>query len=81
MSALPAPQCRYGYTGEQLQEVLGDRLPDFHHFMRDQTMALCDGRKFDYAAGDHRETGCGPHGGVVYSSDLHRFLAGRRPLD
>ncbi|RAO26490.1 hypothetical protein PSN13_06518 [Micromonospora saelicesensis] len=81
MSTLPEPACRYGYTVEQLQEALGDRADAFGRWMSGQTGAICDGRAYDYDACEYRETNCGPHGSVVYSHDLRRFLAGGRPLD
>lgn len=33
--------CELGATPEELQAVLGDRLPVFHDWMRGQTMGLC----------------------------------------
>ena len=81
MSRLPEPACRYGFTWQQVEDILGDRVDEFSRFMRGQTVSLCDGREYDYAAGGWRDTGCGPHGTAVYTSDLRHFLAGRRPLD
>ena len=66
---IPKPACRYGYTEEQVEEIVGDRLEEFHVWFRGQTGAICDGGKF-------YNTGCGPHGAVVYAHDLERFLSG-----
>lgn len=75
------PDCRYGYSATQLEALLGDRLDDFYRWMCGQTVSICDGREYDYDARDYRDTGCGPHGTVVYTSDVRQFLAGRAPLD
>ncbi|WBB94216.1 hypothetical protein [Verrucosispora sp. WMMC514] len=81
MITLPEPDCRYGYTIDQLTAVLGDRLDDFYQWMRGQTVSLCNGSEHNPERGGQWPTGCGPHGTVVYRSDLRQFLAGRRPLD
>ncbi|PZG12953.1 hypothetical protein C1I95_24740 [Micromonospora craterilacus] len=81
MITLPDPDCRYGYTVEQLEAILGDRLDAFGRWIDGQTISLCTGSEFDNQAKGNKPTGCGPHGSVVYGSDLRRFLAGRRSLD
>lgn len=79
MSELPQPQCRYGYTTKQVEEIVGDRAPEFWRDLRGQTIACCTGSEYDYGTEQERETGCGPHGTAVYGDDLRRFLAGCRP--
>lgn len=67
---LPAPECVLGYTGNQVREIMGDRLDEFHRWMRGQTVSGCQAEECDRA-----------HGGVVYESDLVRFLDGRPIID
>lgn len=71
---LPDPECLYGYTQPQLDQILGERQDDFREFMRGQTISLCDGKKWNYASQREEESGCGPHGAVVYPTDLRRFM-------
>ena len=52
----------------------------FLEWMTGQTMATCDGREFNHDTGTYEPSNCGPHGTVVYSRDLRRFLAGL-PVD
>jgi len=74
--ALLPPSCSLGYTESDLDAVLGDRLPEFRRWFRGQTGVICEGRRYDHQAKEYRETGCGPHGFVVYAHDLERFLSG-----
>ena len=47
---LPEPASKYGYTPEQIEEILdGDDLADFREWMSGQTMALIDGSPVVYA--------------------------------
>ena len=80
MTDLPEPACRYGYTRDQLAAILAGRLDEFHRWFHGQTGAICDGREWDFDACQWRDTGCGPHGMAVYSSDLRRFLDRRDPV-
>lgn len=68
--SVPNPECRYGYTAEELKTILGDQLGAFDQWFVGQTGAVCEGR-----------SGCGPHGFVVYRSDVIDFLAGRETAD
>ena len=43
MSDLPDPVCEYGYSFEQLTEIMGQRLDQFTAWTRGQTGALCEG--------------------------------------
>ncbi len=96
---LPEPSCRSGYTVEDLEGILGDRLDDFWYWMRGQTMMLCDGTKYDHERQGYFTTECSDmlpempvtreeipylgmgHGGVVYRSDLERYLRGLPVID
>jgi hypothetical protein len=40
--------CPQGLTESDLQELFGDRLPEFDRWMFGQTSGLCDGRQFHY---------------------------------
>lgn len=75
------PACELGYPGDQLERILGDRLPAFGLWMSGQTGVICDGQRYSYERGESEPTGCGPHGPVVYATDLTRFLAGRPIID
>jgi hypothetical protein len=68
--------CGSGHTAHELDLILEDRRLEFDHWMRGQTMGICDGRKYNHDTGEYEPTGCGPHGTVVYSWDLARFLHG-----
>lgn len=78
---LPKPDCEYGYTDTQLDDILGDRRPEFNRWMRGQTVAVCDGRRWIPETRVYVASGCGPHGAATYGSDLRRFLAGGPVLD
>jgi hypothetical protein len=75
------PECELGYPEKQLERILGNRLPAFNTWMAGQTIAGCEGRKYNYARKEFEPTGCGPHGFVVYASDVERFLAGLPVID
>lgn len=78
---LPKPECRYGYTTGQLRTILEDRFEEFFKWMYGQTMSLCDGRSYNHETKEY-EKGCDePHGPVVYSHDLRRFLLGLPVID
>lgn len=78
---IPAPECKLGYTDEQVAKILGDRKDAFYHWMRGQTAAVCGCRTYDHTRKEYVPDDCGPHGVVVYSDDLKRFLRGSPPLD
>ena len=73
-------ECEYGYSRHQVEEIMGDRLQEFDHWMRGQTMTLCEGKAYDHDKREYHEA-CGgvAHGPVVYDHDLRGFLA-RRPI-
>lgn len=78
---LPETECRHGYTVLQVEEIMGNRIREFSGYMTGQTMAICDGQVYDYEKKEYIESGCGPHGVVVYSWDVERFLQGRPLFD
>lgn len=80
---LPEPECKLGYTREQIREMFGtgDRLAAFWSFMYGQTLGVCTGKKYNLVEDEYLPTGCGPHGSVVYSHDVERFIRGLPPLD
>jgi hypothetical protein len=75
------PECELGYTEEQLERILGDRLPDFYRWMVGQTFTGCNGMRYNYLTGEYEPTGCGPHGFVYYAHDVNRFLSGLPVID
>lgn len=75
------PECLLGFTRGQVLDLLGDRVDAFNRWMRGQTAAICDGRRYDYEAKGYVPTDCGPHGLVIYPQDVRQFLAGGGPLD
>lgn len=79
---LPEPDCRFGYTVPQVEEIMGSRFDAFTAWMRGQTMSICDGTLWDYDAKMAVPSGCsGPHGTVIYPWDVERFLAGLPIVD
>lgn len=72
---VPSPDCEGGYTIEQVETIMGVRADEFRHWMRGQTMMLCEGRSYSHETKEYYES-CGgvAHGPVVYRWDLERFL-------
>ncbi len=77
---LPMPACKCGYTRNQVEAIMGDRLQEFDKWMYGQTMTLCEGKSYNHETREYEEA-CGgvAHGGVVYDHDLRGFLA-KRPI-
>lgn len=76
---LPDPICVLGFTSGQVEQIVTEQLgPDkmhlFQDWMRGQTVGFCDARRYDHDAGEYVESGCGPHGSVVYEPDMRRFV-------
>lgn len=82
-TGLPEPECPFGYTQAQVEQIMGDRLHDFYRWMRGQTTMLCEGRHYDYKIKSYVPDGCGPggHGMIIYRSDVMQYLDGGAPLD
>lgn len=79
--ALPAPSCALGYTTEDLKQILGSRLNEFHTWMVGQTASYCDGKRWNYPDGDWEPAHCGPHGFAYHPWDVQRFLDGSSVVD
>ena len=74
--------CKMGMTSDDLAYVFDEAaLKDLAHWMRGQTGAICEGIEWDYALGDYIESGCGPHGYIVYTGDVERFVLGLPVID
>lgn len=80
-TGLPEPECKWGYTNQQIEQIMGDRVNDFHRWMAGQTVCLCEGVEYNHAEKRSIPSGCGPHGVIIYPSDVMQFLDGGRPLD
>lgn len=52
------------------------------HWLRGQTMALCDAQRYNHTTGTY-ETRCEgvPHGMVTYSKNVARFVLGLPVID
>lgn len=75
------PDCVLGYSRDALEQILAEDYAEFGRWMRGQTAAICDGLAYDHESRKFHETGCGPHGTVVYAHDLDRFLSGLPVID
>lgn len=74
--------CRYGYTVDEVREIMGHRFDAFTYWMRGQTMMICDGTTYDYEAKVKVPSECGvAHGTVIYRWDVERFLVGLPVID
>ena len=79
---LPDSECQFGYTSKELKDILGDRFDYFWHWMRGQTISICDARVYNSETKDYDQCCNGiANGGVVYRSDLKRFLLGLTIID
>lgn len=81
MLALPEPECSYGYTIAQLHDILGEHLADFELWMYGQTAMLCSGERYNHDTQQYESDCDEPHGAVVYTRDLERYLQGRPVID
>lgn len=77
---LPEPECKWGYTSRQIEQIMGDRIDAFYRWMRGQTVSLCGGSEYRHGEG-YAPNACGPHGTVVYRCDVEQYLQGGGPLD
>ncbi|RTK93182.1 hypothetical protein EKI60_06275 [Candidatus Saccharibacteria bacterium] len=79
---LPEPECKLGFTAVQVKTILGDDTTKFYHWIAGQTMALCEGTRYDYETKRYEES-CGgaAHGPIVYPWDLNRYLSGLPIID
>ncbi len=73
------PSCRFGYTWEDLTEVIPD-LDAFDRWMIGQTRAICDGWQYNHDTQQYEPSGCSEaHGVVTYVWDVTRYLSGTDP--
>lgn len=80
MTRLPDPECKYGYTDNQIRLILGDKYNSFARWMFGQTMSICSGMEYDHDTRKMLPSGCGrAHGTIVYPWDLERYLE-RKPI-
>jgi hypothetical protein len=52
------PSCPRGYTSRDIYNMLGDEDEAFWHFMRGQTMSLCNGSTYDHDKKAYFTTAC-----------------------
>lgn len=76
------PECRLGYTRAQVAELFGNRVGEFDHWMRGQTIGLCEGKKYNHETESY-EPACGgvEHGPAYYPWDVDRFIRGDPVID
>lgn len=77
VETFPKPDCPSGYSWDLIEEILDEvTLKEFHRWMNGQTMTICEGRRYNHELRKYERDECeyNPHGAVVYSYDLHRFL-------
>lgn len=76
--------CPLGLTKDEVRALVpAELMPTFGHWMTGQTMAFCDGHRFNAQLDVYEPSACAdsPHGEVVYGADVTAFLAGHPPLD
>jgi hypothetical protein len=79
--SLNAPECSYGYPMSQLErEMDAETLARFQAWIYSQTMAICDGRRYNRDTGEYDPTGHA-HGLVAYQWDVECFLGGGEVVD
>lgn len=79
---LPEPECRMGYTTSQLYSHLDeDEFDALMHWMRGQTMAICDRVRYTRELEMYEPSGCTHETDtVLYTHDVRRFLAREREI-
>lgn len=78
---LPQPECALGYTLSQINDIMGEEIQAFWIWLSGQTVSVCDGKYYEQEFNAYLDTGCGPHGTVIYYHDVRNFLAGGPVLD
>lgn len=79
---VPVPPCGMGYPVAFLSSFLNREQKDsLMEWMTGQTVGECDGRMYDHEHKCYNPTGCGPHGIVIYTGDLYRWLKGLPVVD
>lgn len=76
------PECHLGYTRAQVVDVFGDRVGEFDHWMRGQTIGLCEGKRYNYETEEYEPACEGvAHGPAWYPWDVQRFIRGDPVID
>lgn len=73
----PEPECPLGYPIDQLKRVLTEQeFKRLALWMHGQTMAICEGRRYDHDKRVYEPDACAdhPHGTIVYPWDFGRWL-------
>lgn len=65
--------CKLGYTREQVEQITAEKIADFDHWMRGQTVAICGTEEYEPCSGGH--------GLVTYSWDVANWLQGGQIRD
>lgn len=83
MDSRLTPSCPLGMTRQDLIDLFGERIDDFMQWLSGQTAALCNGEYYNYDQAEFFPTECAdaPHGLVVYTWDVERYLAGWPVID
>lgn len=68
------PDCKFGYSIDLIQQILGDGFGSFATWFYGQTGAICDGKLYNHDTEEYEDTNCGPHGLVVYRWDFDRYV-------
>jgi hypothetical protein len=63
--------CPQGLTESDLEEVIGPDLSDFNHWMRGQTMSVCDGQRYHHNRVHTEECGKDSMPGTRWSEKAH----------
>lgn len=78
---LPPPDCKYGYTQDQLEQMFGVALPVFKRWMRGQTVMVCEGVRYNHDTNKYEDDCVTGHGMITYAHDVARWLGGREIID
>lgn len=84
MIELPTPGCRLGFTYQQLKEIFPneDEFYRFGDWMRGQTGAICEGKRYDHDLKVELVACAGvAHGMIVYPWDVRAFINGDPVID
>lgn len=75
LKGLPPPDCSGGYSVTLLKQHMdGQQLARLNVWMTGQTMMFCTGKLYDHDKQEYIDDCETPHGAVIYSHDLERFL-------
>ena len=78
MRDIGEPDCPLGYTQAQIEQAFEteDELAHFYKWMNGQTQGICEGRAYNHDLKKYEADECDgtPHGPVVYSWDMDRYI-------